>query len=208
MSTSSGHPDDRVPEGNGVSTVNAGALPTAANGSSRLPRRRFLAMGGGVALGAALTACTNSSELSTARPIGPHSSAVAAAERARQVPGAGITAVRLATAAADIDIGGVRVSTWTYGGVPGKEVRVQRGERLRIDLSNALPESTTVHWHGLAIRNDMDGVPDLTQSAVVPGGRFRYEFTVPESGTFWFHPTRWHPARPRVVRTVDRRRSQ
>lgn len=160
--------------------------PTSQNGE--LTRRRFLALGGAATLGATLTACTNSSTGSTAKPIGPHSSAVAAAERAREVPGAATTAVQLTAGPTEIDLGGPRVSTWTYGSLPGKEIRVARGARLRVALTNQLPLPTTVHWHGLAIRNDMDGVPDLTQSSVDAGDRFRYDFTVPESGTFWFHP--------------------
>ena len=99
-----------------------------------------------------------------------------------------MTAVRLFPAVTEVDLGGPRVSTWTYGSLPGKEIRITRGTRLSVDLSNQLPQPTTVHWHGLALRNDMDGVPDLTQSAVAAGSRFRYDFTVPEAGTFWFHP--------------------
>jgi len=98
--------------------------------------------------------------------------------------------VALQAAPAEIDLGGgVRVSTWAYGGqLPGKEIRAKKGDVLRVDLRNNLPQDTTVHWHGLAIRNDMDGVPALTQDPVKAEADFRYEFTLPESGTFWFHP--------------------
>jgi FtsP/CotA-like multicopper oxidase with cupredoxin domain len=154
-------------------------------------RRRFLALGGGVVASAALAACTGRSSRSTTASarVGPHDPAVAAAERARQVAGAATIDVKLTAAPAQIDLGGVTVFTWAYDGVvPGKEIRVTRGQRLRVDLGNHLPQPSTVHWHGLAIRNDMDGVPNLTQDAVAAGSAFRYDFTVPESGTFWFHP--------------------
>ncbi|MGW4248939.1 multicopper oxidase family protein, partial [Nocardia sp. NPDC004722] len=97
--------------------------------------------------------------------------------------------VTLRAAPTTVDLGGVQVRTWAYGdALPGKEIRVAKGEVLRADLTNALPAPTTVHWHGLALRNDMDGAPDLTQPAVAPGGTFRYEFTVPDAGTYFFHP--------------------
>ncbi len=57
-----------------------------------------------------------------------------------------------------------------------------------VRLRNDLPAATTIHWHGLAVRNDMDGVPDLTQPVVKPGAAFDYRFVVPDAGTYWFHP--------------------
>ncbi|MDF1587436.1 multicopper oxidase family protein [Marinimicrococcus flavescens] len=78
---------------------------------------------------------------------------------------------------------------WCYnGGVPGPEIRLRQGERVRIVLENGLGEETTVHWHGLRVPHGMDGVPHLTQPPVPPGGRFVYEFEVPDAGTFWYHP--------------------
>src|SRR5690606_34269320 len=64
----------------------------------------------------------------------------------------------------------------------------RQGERVRIAVENRLPQPTTVHWHGLRVPNAMDGVPDLTQPAIEPGGRFVYEFDLPDAGTFWYHP--------------------
>lgn len=78
---------------------------------------------------------------------------------------------------------------WTYNGtVPGPEIRVRQGERLRVVVENRLGESTTVHWHGIRVPNAMDGVPDLTQAPIAPGGTFAYEFDVPDAGTYWYHP--------------------
>jgi FtsP/CotA-like multicopper oxidase with cupredoxin domain len=78
---------------------------------------------------------------------------------------------------------------WCYNGtVPGPEIRVRQGERLRVEVTNALDEETTVHWHGIRVPNAMDGVPHLTQPPIAPGGTFVYEFDAVDAGTFWYHP--------------------
>jgi len=78
---------------------------------------------------------------------------------------------------------------WSYNNkVPGPEIRVQQGDRLRIAVENALDEETTVHWHGIRTPNDMDGVPHLTQRPISPGETFIYEFDAVDAGTFWYHP--------------------
>jgi FtsP/CotA-like multicopper oxidase with cupredoxin domain len=78
---------------------------------------------------------------------------------------------------------------WGYDGrVPGPEIRLRRGQRLRVEVENRLDQETTVHWHGLRIPNAMDGVPYLTQPPIPPGGRFVYDFEPPDAGTFWYHP--------------------
>ncbi|MEQ8334344.1 multicopper oxidase family protein [Nisaea sp.] len=78
---------------------------------------------------------------------------------------------------------------WGYdGGVPGPTIRVRQGERLDRVFLNNLPQPSTIHWHGIRIDNAMDGVPELTQSAVPPGGSFDYGFTLPDAGTYWYHP--------------------
>ncbi|MDH5749465.1 MAG: multicopper oxidase domain-containing protein, partial [Rhodospirillales bacterium] len=82
-----------------------------------------------------------------------------------------------------------KTDVWCFNGrVPGPEIRARQGDRVRIRLANGLAQPTTVHWHGLRIPNAMDGVPDLTQAPVPPGGSFVYEFTLPDAGTFWYHP--------------------
>jgi multicopper oxidase len=97
--------------------------------------------------------------------------------------------VEFTPAEADVDLGGVTVKTWAYGGqVPGKEIRIRKGQSLRAPVTNKLPGAgTTIHWHGIAIRNDMDGVPVLTQQEIGAGQQFTYEFTVPDSGTYYYH---------------------
>ena len=72
--------------------------------------------------------------------------------------------------------------------VPGPEIRVRQGDRIRIEFENKLDEETTIHWHGVRLPNAMDGVPHLTQKPVAPGERFLYEFDAIDAGTFWYHP--------------------
>jgi len=81
------------------------------------------------------------------------------------------------------------VRTWTFNGaVPGPELRLRAGQVMRVRLHNRLPAATTIHWHGIALRNAMDGVPEVTQRAVEPGEGFTYEFTPPDPGTYFYHP--------------------
>jgi FtsP/CotA-like multicopper oxidase with cupredoxin domain len=89
---------------------------------------------------------------------------------------------------ARLDLGGHLVDTWGYGdGLPGPLLRGTVGDVLRVNVTNHLAVGTTVHWHGLAIRDDMDGVPDVTQPAIAAGKQFSYEFTLPDPGTYWYH---------------------
>lgn len=78
---------------------------------------------------------------------------------------------------------------WGFdGAVPGPVLRAAQGERLARRFVNELPQASTIHWHGIRIANAMDGVPDLTQAPVPPGGDFLYDFAVPDAGTYWYHP--------------------
>lgn len=83
---------------------------------------------------------------------------------------------------------GRKVHAWGYNGsVPGPTIEINEGDRVRVVFHNNLPEMTTVHWHGLEIPMDMDGVPGLGQDPVMPGGMYTYEFTVDQHGTFFYH---------------------
>ena len=83
---------------------------------------------------------------------------------------------------------GRRVEAWTYNGVvPAPQIRVREGDRVRVTLKNELPESTAIHFHGLELPNDQDGVPFITQPPVKPGQSYTYEFTVPNSGSHMYH---------------------
>ena len=80
------------------------------------------------------------------------------------------------------------VEAWAYNDqVPGPQIRVREGDRVRVVLHNKLPESTAIHFHGLELPNDMDGVPFITQPPVKPGQSFTYEFTVPNAGSHMYH---------------------
>ena len=83
---------------------------------------------------------------------------------------------------------GVAVDAYAFNGqIPGPRLHVKQGDRIRIIVSNHLPESTTVHWHGLILPNVMDGPAKITQEPIETGGRYRYEFTVVQSGTYLYH---------------------
>jgi FtsP/CotA-like multicopper oxidase with cupredoxin domain len=148
------------------------------------PVSRRTALTGLLGLGAGagvLAACSRSE-----RPVG--AAAIAAAEHARPTTGQ-THSFALTARPTQIDLGGRVVSTWTYGdSLPGKPIRAKAGDRVSVDFRNDLPQETSVHWHGLAIRNDMDGVPHLVAEPVAPGGRFKFDFVVPDPGTYWFHP--------------------
>lgn len=83
---------------------------------------------------------------------------------------------------------GKLVEAWAFNRqVPGPTLRVREGERVRIIVTNALPEGTTAHWHGLEVPNSMDGVPGISQDPIAPGDSFAYEFVAKPSGTHLYH---------------------
>jgi manganese oxidase len=80
------------------------------------------------------------------------------------------------------------IDVWGYNGsCPGPTIQIQQGDRVRVIFENHLPESTTVHWHGLELPIDQDGVPWISQQPVAPGEKYVYEFTVHQEGTFFYH---------------------
>jgi FtsP/CotA-like multicopper oxidase with cupredoxin domain len=163
-----------------------------------LDRRRFLQ---GLVAAGALTpaACargngrTGSAGGPTPPPGGPAlvlpgDPAVLAAEARRARPGGRVVGLDLAARPAEVDLGGAVVRTWTYGGtVPGPLLRARAGDTVKVRLANELPADTVIHWHGLHLRNDMDGVHHVTQDPVGPGQTFTYRFAVAQPGTYWFH---------------------
>ncbi len=77
---------------------------------------------------------------------------------------------------------------WGYNGsAPGPTIEVNQGDRVRIVVDNHLPEFTSMHWHGFEIPVEMDGAPGISQEPIPPGGRFIYEFTLHQAGTFFYH---------------------
>ena len=80
------------------------------------------------------------------------------------------------------------IESWGYNGqLPGPEIRVTEGETVRIIFTNELPVATTVHWHGVDLPNEMDGVPGYTQDPIEPGETFVYEFDAYPAGTRFYH---------------------
>jgi manganese oxidase len=80
------------------------------------------------------------------------------------------------------------IDAWGYNGsCPGPTIQVNQGDRVRIIVENALPESTSMHWHGLEVPIEQDGVPFISQKPIPPGGTYTYEFTVHQEGTFFYH---------------------
>ncbi len=85
-------------------------------------------------------------------------------------------------------IPGKIVNLWGYNGsAPGPTIQVNQGDRVRIIVDNHLPEATSMHWHGFEVPVDMDGAPGSSQDPIPPGGRFVYEFTLHQAGTFFYH---------------------
>jgi multicopper oxidase len=135
-----------------------------------IDRRRFLVLSAVGAAAGLAAGCSRTAE----KPVTQQAGAGGAAVEVNLNPGE-----------ADVDLGGLPVRTWTYGGqVPAKEIRLRKGQALRAPVTNSLPQETSIHWHGLAIPNAMDGVPVLTQPAIAPGQSFKYEWTAPETGTY------------------------
>lgn len=86
--------------------------------------------------------------------------------------------------------GDTTVTAWTYNGtVPGPLIRVNEGDKIRVILKNELPEATSIHWHGIPVPNNQDGVaePAVTQKPIMPGETYTYEFVAKPAGTFMYH---------------------
>ena len=80
------------------------------------------------------------------------------------------------------------IDAWGYNGsCPGPTIQVRQGDRVRVIFENRLPESTSLHWHGLEVPIEQDGVPWISQKPVAPGEKYVYEFTVHQEGTFFYH---------------------
>ena len=84
---------------------------------------------------------------------------------------------------------GMVVNAWGYNGsTPGPTIEAVEGDRVRIFVTNKLPERTSVHWHGILLPNGMDGVAGLNQPHIEPGETYVYEFTLKQHGSFMYHP--------------------
>jgi FtsP/CotA-like multicopper oxidase with cupredoxin domain len=101
-----------------------------------------------------------------------------------------IVEVNLEARIAEVSLGEDKhVLAWTYNGqLPGPLIRAHVGDRVIVHFHNRLPEPTTVHWHGVRVPIAMDGVPGISQPPIKPGDDFTYDFVVPDSGLYWYHP--------------------
>lgn len=82
----------------------------------------------------------------------------------------------------------VQLAAYAYNRqIPGPRLALTEGDRVRFNVTNRLPEATTVHWHGLVVPNAMDGPGEITQRPIAPGETFAYEFTVQQQGTYFYH---------------------
>jgi manganese oxidase len=83
---------------------------------------------------------------------------------------------------------GKEIDLWGFNGsAPGPTIQVTQGDRVRLIVDNHLPEPTSMHWHGFEIPHNMDGGPGISQDPIPPGGRFVYEFTLHQAGTYFYH---------------------
>lgn len=141
-----------------------------------ISRRRFLGTSGQAGVAGLVLA------------IGGRRLLVTPSAAAQTTPGR-VREIRLETREQEWELApGKVINAMTYNGrIPGPEIRVKEGERVRVALKNSLRQPTTIHWHGLDVPNAMDGVPGVTQKPVQPGETFVYEFEARPAGTRWYH---------------------
>ncbi|HZS32287.1 MAG TPA: multicopper oxidase family protein [Methylomirabilota bacterium] len=146
-----------------------------ARDTMKLSRRELLALSARAGLGGALSLGTG--------VVGPRF------RLARAGTTTGVREIRLEAREVRWELApGKMVTAMAYNGqVPGPEIRLTEGERVRVLLKNSLAEPTTIHWHGVDVPNAMDGVPGVTQKPVSPGETFAYEFQARPAGTRWYH---------------------
>ena len=139
-------------------------------------------------LGLASTAASAQSAASHAPP--GWDSAITAAEATDRNPDPDVVEVDLTAKIAEVEIApGTRVRAWTYnGGLPGPLIRAKVGDRVIVHFVNELDEPTTIHWHGVRVPIEMDGVPGISQPEVKKGERFTYDFVVRDASLYWYHP--------------------
>ncbi|MCU6707265.1 multicopper oxidase family protein [Paenibacillus sp. J5C_2022] len=139
-----------------------------------------------------LSACTNSAieDVPAQSEAESSSGGNSTAESEKQkLQDSSIRNFALTAAPSRLDTGhGDVLDVWSYNGtVPGPPIEVVKGETVNITLQNRLEVPTSLHWHGVPVPNDMDGIPGVTQNAVQPGESFTYEFVADTPGTYWYH---------------------
>ncbi|MFL0448218.1 multicopper oxidase domain-containing protein [Corynebacterium xerosis] len=152
--------------------------------TSSFSRRQFL-LGGLVLAGTgALAACGQGN--STSAPAASSSSS-SSYPTPPNLPAPSVRKT-LTARPMSIDIGGIEAKTWGYSAETGEPaIETTAGDVLQVDITNELPESTSIHWHGIALHNAADGVPGMTQDPIEPGQSFSYVFETPHGGTYFYH---------------------
>ncbi|MFA5371338.1 MAG: multicopper oxidase domain-containing protein, partial [Sideroxydans sp.] len=141
-----------------------------------LPRRRFVQ---GLALGGVLLGLS-----AFIKPVW----ASEADKTAGRVQGLTGTEFDLVIAESPVNFTGKqRMATTINGGIPGPTLRWREGDTVTIRVTNQLQEYSSIHWHGMILPYQMDGVPGLSYKGIAPGETFTYQFKVQQSGTFWYH---------------------
>jgi FtsP/CotA-like multicopper oxidase with cupredoxin domain len=112
------------------------------------------------------------------------------AEARDRNPDPSIVEIDLTARVADVQVApGKTVHAWTYdGGIPGPLIRAHVGDRVIVHFTNDLPQPTTIHWHGVRVPIEVDGVPDISQPEMKHGDTFTYDFVVRDAGLYWYHP--------------------
>jgi FtsP/CotA-like multicopper oxidase with cupredoxin domain len=141
-------------------------------------------------IGAALALAAHTSAIATSLAPSGWDAGLKVAEARDLNPDAAIVEIDLTARPADVEVApGKVVHAWTYdGGIPGPLIRAHVGNRVIVHFTNRLPQASTVHWHGVRVPIEMDGVPDVSQPEVKTGETFTYDFIVRDAGLYWYHP--------------------
>ena len=139
-----------------------------------------------------LALCLLTPVVTTAQSLAPSGwdAGLKLTEAADLNPDPKVVEVNLTARLAEVEVApGKRVHAWTYnGGLPGPLIKTRLGDRLIVHFTNELKEPTTVHWHGVRVPIEMDGVPGISQPEVKQGESFTYDFVVRDAGLYWYHP--------------------
>lgn len=152
--------------------------------ASPISRRAFVIGAAAAGLGV-VAGCSRQPKAATSQT--DTALAIELAEAKRPHTGRTVQAT-LSAQANTVDLGGPVARTLSYGAdLPGPIIRANVGDQLEVTVTNGLDKPTSLHWHGIALRNDMDGAAPATPD-IEAGARFTYRFSVPHAGTYWAHP--------------------
>lgn len=156
--------------------------------SVRELRRRFRPVAWSALAAIAAAAPTTAAPVSYA-PSG-WDQGLALSEAKDRNPDPHIVEIDLTARISDVEVAaGRKVQAWTYDGyIPGPLIRARVGDRVIVHFTNELPQPTTIHWHGVRVPIEMDGVPDISQPEMKTGDTFTYDFVVRDAGLYWYHP--------------------